>query len=124
MVEIMILYLTSHVNPGNLLGDMFINMRQCCGHGNNKKKNCYKMINFSLRELKFSGKKYFSYTARLALARLRNYILLIIKVLSSKFFIKLIKLFLKNSIFMKLCRNTQVYKVYLTNYKNWLTLKV
>ena len=27
---------------------------------------CYKMINFSLRELKFSGNMYFSYTERLA----------------------------------------------------------
>ena len=27
---------------------------------------CYKMINFSLRELKFSGNMYFSYPGRLA----------------------------------------------------------
>ena len=30
---------------------------------------CYKMINFSLRELKFSGNMYFSYIERIALAK-------------------------------------------------------
>ena len=33
---------------------------------------CCKMINFSLRELKFSGNMYFSYTERLASARIEK----------------------------------------------------
>ena len=47
------------------------------------------------------------------------------KVLSSKFFARLIKLFLKNSIFVKLCRSRKSIKcIYLTNYEKWLTLNV
>ena len=37
---------------------------------------CYKMINFSLRELKFSGNIYFSYLERLASAKLEKVLLL------------------------------------------------
>ena len=37
---------------------------------------CYKMINFSLRELKFSGIIYFSYLERLASAKLEKVLLL------------------------------------------------
>ena len=37
---------------------------------------CYKMINFSLRELKFSGNMYFSYLERLASAKLEKVLLL------------------------------------------------
>ena len=37
---------------------------------------CYKMINFSLRELKFSGNMYFSYTERFATARVEKVLLL------------------------------------------------
>ena len=33
---------------------------------------CYKMINFSLRELKFSGNVYFSHLERLALAKIEK----------------------------------------------------
>ena len=33
---------------------------------------CYKMINFSLRELKFSGNMYFSYLERLPLAKVEK----------------------------------------------------
>ena len=33
---------------------------------------CYKMINFSLRDLKFLGKMYFSYTERLASAKVEK----------------------------------------------------
>ena len=33
---------------------------------------CYKMINFSPRELKFSGNMYFSYTERLASAKVEK----------------------------------------------------
>ena len=33
---------------------------------------CYKMINFSLRELKFSGNMYLSYTERLASAKVEK----------------------------------------------------
>ena len=33
---------------------------------------CYKMINFSLKELKFSGNMYFSYTERLVLAKVEK----------------------------------------------------
>ena len=33
---------------------------------------CYKMINFSLRDLKFSGNIYFSYTGRLASAKVEK----------------------------------------------------
>ena len=33
---------------------------------------CYKMINFSLRELKFSGNMYFSYLERLASAKIEK----------------------------------------------------
>ena len=36
----------------------------------------YKMINFSLRELKFSGNIYFSYLERLASAKLEKVLLL------------------------------------------------
>ena len=54
---------------------MFINMRQYVhkyepvlwtSEKLRKTIFCYKMINFSLRELKFSGKIYFSYLERLA----------------------------------------------------------
>ena len=37
---------------------------------------CYKIINFSLRELKFSGNMYFSYLERLASAKLEKVLLL------------------------------------------------
>ena len=37
---------------------------------------CYKMIKFSLRELKFSGNMYFSYLERLASAKLEKVLLL------------------------------------------------
>ena len=50
-----------------LLGT-FINMKQCCGHW----KNWYKMINFSLRELKFLRNMYFIYNERLPLAKVEK----------------------------------------------------
>ena len=34
--------------------------------------SCYNMINFSLRELKLSGKKYFRYLERFALAKVEK----------------------------------------------------
>ena len=53
---------------------MFVNVRQCCGHWKNSKKTifCYKMINFSLRELKFSGNMYFSYLERVVSAKVEK----------------------------------------------------
>ena len=53
---------------------MFINMRQCYGHWKKLRKTifCYKMINFSLRELKYCGNIYFSYLERLASAKVEK----------------------------------------------------
>ena len=58
--------------------DVFINMRQHCGLVEKLRKTifCYKMINFSLKELNFSGNMYFSYTERLASTRVKKVILL------------------------------------------------
>ena len=38
---------------------------------------CYKMINWSLRALKFSGNMYFSYTERLASGKVENVLCLL-----------------------------------------------
>ena len=54
---------------------MLINMKQFCGHSKNWLKTifCYKMINFSIRDLKFSGNMHFTYTERLAPAKVEKY---------------------------------------------------
>ena len=67
-----------------------INIRQCCGDWKNWKKTtnfCHKMINFLLRELRFSGNMYFSYTERLLSAK-------VVKVLSLQRNDKKVKLLL------------------------------
>ena len=58
--------------------DMFINIGQYFVDGRFEKNFfCHKMINSSLREFKFSGNMYFSYTERLASAKVEKVTVLI-----------------------------------------------
>ena len=62
---------------GLLYWDIFINMRKRCGHWKNREKQFFIVkCQVSLRELKFSGNMYFSYTERLASVKVEKVFLL------------------------------------------------